>query len=87
MKIFLTVMIMIATTSTFATCVFNGACTDAAECTGINSTYSLVGGKCIDPAASQNKETDCKGIVGSQAPKNTTLSTDPKAPAAPVKEK
>ncbi|MBC7539575.1 MAG: hypothetical protein H7281_12195 [Bacteriovorax sp.] len=76
MKIFMTVMMMMAMTSVYAgTCTLGGECKVEADCKALNPSYSLKDGKCNDPASSQ-KETQCAGIVGTGGAKPTTDSVD-----------
>ena len=59
-------MTMLMTSAFADDCSIGAACSDAAACKAVLG--SLVDGKCVNPTSSQ-KETDCSGIVSSNAAK------------------
>ena len=70
MKIFMTVMMMVAMTSAFAgECKLNEACSDEASCKALGKDNIFENGKC-----NKNKEsnTACSDIVSSTAAKPST---------------
>lgn len=60
----------IVMTSAFAdeACKLDGVCDSDAKCKAVNASYSVVGGKCINPAANEGT-ANCDGIVNSAGAK------------------
>ena len=56
-------------------CKKDGECTDDAACKAISKDYSVVGGKCINPAAKET-DTQCAGIVNTSGAKASEGSGD-----------
>lgn len=79
MKILMTVIMTLILTSAFAgECTLKGDCKSDVDCKALNAEYSLIGGKCINPAASQ-VETKCPSIVTSAGAKATGSDAAPTA--------
>jgi len=86
MKIFMTVMAMILTTSAFAECVVGGKCDTKDLCTALNKDYVFndKDKKCFNQAASN---TGCDKIKDTHVTEGSTGTTSTNPTTAPVQGK